>query len=338
MTLVGRQKSTSLPLLVQPFRQKRLSCFFQKGKFFYLEFNMRLFLYLFVTKLDIICANDLDTIVPTVMVAKIKSKVSMYDAHEYFTEVPELMHRPFTKFIWQKISNICIPKINFCYTVCESLAQIFKNQYFKTFSVIRNLPLANSEPLVNPKEKKERIILYQGALNIGRGLEEAIAAMQMIENAQLWIAGQGDIEKTLKNLCIKLKVTNKVFFKGNLLPEELKKMSQKAMIGLNLLENKGLNYYYSLANKTFDYAQASVPMLNMNFPEYIKLNRDFEVALLLDNLDPTYVAAKILNLLEDENLYNKLKTNCLAASKYWNWEIEEKKLLLIYAAAEKIKR
>ena len=41
---------------------------------------------------------------------------------------------------------------------------------------------------------KRQIIIYQGALNVGRGLELMIDAMQYLEDVSFMIVGSGDIE------------------------------------------------------------------------------------------------------------------------------------------------
>src|SRR5689334_8605957 len=62
VTLVGRKTLSSVPLTDRPFRQKRISCLFEKGKLFYLEYNTRLFFFLLFKKMNGLCAIDLDTI------------------------------------------------------------------------------------------------------------------------------------------------------------------------------------------------------------------------------------------------------------------------------------
>src|SRR5689334_10089007 len=69
VTLVGRRLKNSLPLEQKSFRQKRLRCFFNKGSWFYREYNIRLFLYLLFCKMDGICAIDLDTILPCLYIS-----------------------------------------------------------------------------------------------------------------------------------------------------------------------------------------------------------------------------------------------------------------------------
>ena len=329
--LVGRQRAKSKPLQNQLFQQKRLDCWFDKGKLFYLEYNIRLFFWLLFQHSDAICSIDLDTILAGYWVAKIRKKAFVYDAHEYFTELPEVVERPRVQQIWQWIAHHTIPNTKYNYTVCESLASVFEQLYGKDFGVIRNVPFSIEKQQVSDFSIKEKkIILYQGVLNEGRGLEEAIAAMLQVDDAEFWLAGEGDLSTELRRLAVDFKVENKVKFLGYLLPEELKKVTRQATIGLNLLQNKGLNYYYSLANKAFDYIQHEKPSINMKFPEYERLNEQYRTFVLIENLSASSIAAAINNLLTDKDLYQELATNCAKAKKELNWEKEEEKLIQFY--------
>ena len=100
--------------------------------------------------------------------------------------------------------------------------------------------------------------------------------------------------------------------------------------GINLVEPEGLNQYFSLANKFFDYIHAGLPQVTMNFPEYAAINRIFEVAILVNDLQPQTIADAMNRLLEDQDLYLRLKNNCAAAKMELNWEKEEQKLLSFY--------
>jgi len=336
VTLVGRERDFSKALTAQSFQQKRLRCFLNQGKFFYIEYNLRLFFYLLFAKFDLVCSIDLDTILAGFYSSKIRNKICIYDAHEYFTEVPEVVERPNIQRIWQWVANRTIPNLKYCYTVCESLAVVFKQEYGTTFEVIRNVPFkVENEFVLSNNSSQKSIILYQGVLNDGRGLEEAIGAMQYVENAELWLAGEGDLSKELRQLAIDLKVESKVNFLGYITPIELKKVTQQATIGLNLLQNKGLNYYYSLANKAFDYIQNGKPSINMKFPEYERLNTQFNTFILIENLQPKALAKAINELLTDKNLYKQFHQNCLIAKEVLNWENEEEKLIAFYEGIRK---
>jgi glycosyltransferase involved in cell wall biosynthesis len=121
-----------------------------------------------------------------------------------------------------------------------------------------------------------------------------------------------------------------VFLKGKVSPENLDEITKDSYIGINLVEPLGLNQYFSLANKFFDYMQHCIPQITMNFPEYKRVNDQFEIALLISELSVDSVSKAINRLLNDYELYQRLQYNCLLARKIINWENEEKKLIQFY--------
>ncbi len=324
--LVGRKRTGSVPLVHQVFEQKRLNCWFEAGKLFYIEYAIRLFFFLLFKKADAYSAVDLDTLMTCTILSKIRSKKLVFDAHEYFEEVPEVTNRPLIKAIWKTIGKWMIPHTDLAYTVNRALADIFSKQYHKKFEVIRSVPYPYGE--VNHKPKETKIILYQGALNMGRGLAQLIEAMQYID-AECWLAGEGDLSGKLRTLVEDLQLKKKVKFLGYVQPDELKHVTAKATIGYNVMENIGLSYYYSLANKFFDYIQAEVPQVCAPFPEYEHINRKFEVALLC-NCEVTEIVNTVNNLLIDEAVYLKLQQECKRAKRTFNWEDEDEKLKSMY--------
>ncbi|HLP20274.1 MAG TPA: glycosyltransferase [Chitinophagales bacterium] len=328
--LVGRERNTSLPLSNEPFKQTRLKCSFDKGKLFYVEYNFRLFLYLLSQKADAFCAIDLDTIASVVSAAKIKRAKIAYDAHEYFTEVPEVIRRPKVKKVWQWVEKTFVPKVDLAYTVSPAIAELFSKQYSKKFNVIMNVPvLAQRTSSMQPTNNNTAVILYQGALNEGRGLEHLIETMHEV-NAKLILAGEGDLSNALRLQVKQAGLEEKVEFAGFVKPEDLRKLTQDASIGINLLENKGLSYYYSLSNKFFDYIHAGVPQVCINFPEYQQINEDYDVAVLVKDCSPQEIKKAIERLLNDKEFYARLQKKCEVCSTSLNWQNEEKKLVAFY--------
>ncbi len=327
VTLVGRKLSSSLPLSHQKFNQQRINCWFKKGKWFYAEYNARLFFYLLYHRMDAICAIDLDTILPCLYISKWKRIKRIYDAHELFTGLKEVVIRPSVYKKWRSIEGKAVPQFKWGYTVSQGIAGEFKKRYGATFETIRNVPvLKKEEPLTNTQD---RFILYQGAVNEARAFEWLIPAMKEI-NSKLVICGDGNFMPKLKELIIANKVQDKIELKGMLPPDELWHIAQQAYIGIALAENTGLNQYLALPNKFFDYVHAGLPQLTMNYPEYVQLNREYEVAVLTGDLSPQGIAKTLNNLLADDVLITKLRNNCLAARREWCWQNEEKKLLAFY--------
>lgn len=326
--IIGRQINDTKLSNQLPYATMLLSIPFDKGVLMYAFFNIKLFFWLLFAKYDFVCAVDLDTILPAIFIKKIYKKTVVYDAHELFPESIEIVNRPFVKNIWEKIEAIAVPKVDGMYTVSQSIADYFSRKYKRNCALVRNMPL-EQENEINTYTKKS-YILYQGALNVGRGLEQLILSMHYIENIPLYIAGDGDLKNELKTLTERENLQHKVNFLGNITPVELKTITQNAFVGINLLENIGLSYYYSLANKFFDYVQAGIPQICIDFPEYRTLNQEFEVALLIDNLVPKNIANLFSSLYNNQSKYNELKNNCINASKYWNWSNESKQLIEFY--------
>lgn len=331
VTLIGILHSSSVPLVQQPFQQKRLKVwFFGWGKLFYLEYNLRLFFYLVFKKFDVVCGIDLDTLVPCFLISKIKGKPLVYDAHEYFSEVEEVAHRPFTQKIWKWIEKFILPKIKYAYTVNQSIADVFYQKHQVKFEIIRNLPLLNE---IKTPVKKDKFIIYQGWVNHGRGLEQLVEAMKEVDS-KLLVCGKGDIYTQLVKQTNDLNLQDKIIFNGFVEPKKLKDITLDATIGITFFTKGGLSNYYSLANRFFDYIHAGIPQITVDYPEYKRVNSEFEVALLIENLSPKTISDALNRLLTDKSLYAKLQQNCLRARAVLNWQEEEKKLLAFYKNIE----
>ncbi len=113
-------------------------------------------------------------------------------------------------------------------------------------------------------------------------------------------------------------------------PEEQAQLSPQASVGLNLLSDHSLNYYYSLANKTFDYLQAGVPALHRDFPEYRQLVETYDVGVLVPDLREDSIVRAVRALLDDEERNRERVTNCGKAAEQLTWEREASRLVAFY--------
>lgn len=322
--LVGRKLPKSLPLQTRGYSTKRFRLFFKKGPFFYAEFNCKLFCFLLFSNFDVLLSNDLDTLPANFLISKFINKPLAYDSHEYFTEVPELIHRPRVKHIWEWLEKKMLPKIKYAYTVCDSIANMYNKKYSTPFRVVRNVPMSFIPEKQPTKQTAEKIILYQGAINIGRGLEQAILAMRYTEDTKLIIIGDGDIKPQLKKLVEKENLQNKVEFTGRLPLEELMKHTSQADLGLSIEEDIGLNYRFALPNKLFDYIQAQVPVLVTNLPEMDAIVKKYNIGETTSSLEPEKLAKKITEALNNQDKRKRWKQNLKIAAQELTWENEEK--------------
>ena len=330
VTLVGRKKSNSEDLRARIFAQRRLRCWFERGKLFYLEYDLRLLFLLLFARYDLCCAVDLDTLLPATLICRLRNKTLIYDAHEYFSETPEVVRRPRVRRIWERLARYCIPRTTDRYTVAPQLAERMSEHYGIPFGVVRNLSRSAGRPPEESNNFDQKILLYQGALNEGRGLEALLATLPLLPGATLWLAGEGDLSQELRRLADELNLTERVVFHGYVRPRELRELTRQASIGLNLLEDRGLSYHYSLANKAIDYLHAGLPSVHMDLPEYRHLHEQYGIYRLVSDLRPETLAAALRDLLYDRSVYETQRSAALAAARQLNWEAERIVLLHIY--------
>ena len=319
------------------YQTHRMKLVFRTGPLFYFEYNLRLFFWLLKTRVDVFVANDLDTLPANFLAAKIKRKPLVYDSHEYFTEVPELIGRPIVRTIWIGLEKLLVPRVDAAYTVCDSIAEVYHDLYQVDFKVVRNLPVCSeTEKITDSMTSSHRIsnslkiILYQGALNIGRGIEAAIRAMQYLEETELWLAGDGDLTSQLKVLVVEMKLESKVKFLGRLPLHQLHEVTRKADLGISLEEDLGLNYRFALPNKLFDYIQAGVPVLVSNLPEMKRIVDQYQIGVIAETHQRKELAGLFKAALNDQEKMTFWKQNLLIAAKELCWENEENVLNGIY--------
>ena len=319
MLLIGRVHHGSGPLPGRAYNTYRMWLLFDRGPLFYVWFNIGLFFQLLFRRCDLYFSNDLDTLLPNFIVSKLKGKPLIYDSHEYFTQVPELVHRPRIQAIWRSLEKVIVPLLKYTFTVSQAIADAYQQQYGVKFQVLRNLPLLAESKAIQPAYPP--VILYQGAVNVGRGVDLAIRAMAFVDHAVLHIAGTGDVIEEMKQLSRDLKLENRVVFLGRIPFEKLAGFTQRATIGISIEESLGLNYQYALPNKLFDYIHAQVPVLVANLPAMAELVTQYEVGQILVSRNPEQVAAQLVAML-DADKQHEWRANCRTAALHLNWQKE----------------
>lgn len=334
--LVGRKLPESLPIN-RNYKTKRFRLLFRKKSIFYAEYNLRLFFYLLFKKHDLLIANDLDTLLPNFLISKLTKTPLIYDSHEYYCGVPELINRPKTQKFWRTIEKFCFPKLKDVITVNQSIADIYKQEYGIDLYVVRNIPskkhitnLASKRELKIP-ENQNILILQGSGINIDRGTEELVEAMLLVKNAVLLIIGGGDVIPKLKQMVKNKKLSDKIQFIDKQVFEKLYNYTVYADLGLTLDKDTNINYRFSLPNKLFDYIHAGVPVLASDLIEIKKIILQFQVGEILPSHNPAEMAKKINEMLENKEQLAVYKKNTKKASEELCWENESKTLKNIFS-------
>jgi glycosyltransferase involved in cell wall biosynthesis len=302
---------------------------------FYLHFAFRLIYFLLTNKATIYLAEDVYTLPFVTIAAKLNNGKVFYDSRELYGYLAGLANRNIVQYLIKKIETYFIKKTYTVITTGEMDSQFIENEYgVKNTLVIRNLPLySKPEMPVNFYNKlnispDKIILLYQGVIIHGRGLKIVFEILADLSSVVLVIIGGGEQKVYYENLAKRMKVNDQVYFMGKIKQDELTNYTAGGYIGLALIENLSLSYYYALPNKLFEYVMAEIPVIVSNFPQMEAVVNKYKAGFSVDPEDRENLINTLKKLINDKQLYQEIKLNCRTASNDLNWNKEIKKFFI----------
>ena len=301
---------------------------------FYLKFIWYIKLKLISTRASIIFAEDIYTLPFAIIFGKLKHANIYYDSRELFGYLAGLKEKKSKQGFWKWIEKFFIKKADCVIVTGQMDGEFLKKEYgLKNILLVRNLP-RYYKPAVKLDlhshlqiEKAKKIILYQGVLLKGRGIEKVFEILKDLPDHVFVIAGGGEFEEHYKNLATEVNINDQVYFLGKLTQENLPKVTTSADVGVALIENLSTSYYYALPNKLFEYIMAEVPVIVSNLPQMKEVVDKYDVGFAVDLDNKTELVTTIKKLTEDSSLRKSKKQNCHIASQELNWEKEVTNLL-----------
>ncbi|MCJ0918462.1 glycosyltransferase [Mammaliicoccus sciuri] len=295
----------------------------------------RMILKGYIQNADIYHANDLNTLPQAIVCSKLrlKPKPLIYDSHEvqsdrtgYNPKTIKRIESFMLKFVDQMIvENHTRAKYN------EDIYGFYPKTLYN-YSEKYNI---EEKPQINLHKKigineDEKILLYQGGLQQGRGLELLIEAMDEIEEGHLLFIGGGKLTQSLKEQAEASKQADRIHFLDKVPFQELPSYTREAYLGFQVLQNICFNHYSASSNKLFEYMMAHVPVISCDFPEIKKVVEETNTGLVVDSHNATEIANAVNQLVKDTSLRNQLSENTKQAKEIYNWNNEKSKLLEVY--------
>lgn len=338
--LVGRRLKESLPV-DRPYRTHRIRLFFRKKVWFYAEYQLRLFFFLLFRKADGLVANDLDTLLPNHLIAKIKRIPIVYDTHEYYCYTPELIHRPQVQKVWLSVERFIFPKLKHIITVNQSIANQYKQQYNKDLFVVRNIsPIPNNIPRYTRKDwaipENAFVLINQGSgINVDRGMEEMLEAMLLLpDDVVLLIVGRGDVIPHLRKRVEKSDdLQKRVVFIEPQPYHKLLGITRLADAGLSLDKTTNPNYRFSLPNKLFDYIHSGLPVIGSEVLEVARIIRKYNIGAVIESHKAEQIAQAVIRVKSKPDGF--FREGFINASKDAQWQSES---LILKKALEPLKK
>ncbi|EKN66475.1 glycosyl transferase, group 1 family protein [Neobacillus bataviensis LMG 21833] len=284
---------------------------------------------------DIYHSNDLNTLTQGYISSKwrLKRKKLIYDSHEVQTS-----RTGYHSSAYGKLEGFLIKKIDDMMVENHTRAAYNEELYGFYPSVVHNYPfkqINNNGEKVDLHEilnipRDEKILLYQGGIQTGRGLDKLVKAAPLFNEGVLVLIGDGKIKKELQATVKEMKLDDRVKFLPKVPLAELPKYTRNAYIGFQVLNNVCFNHYSASSNKLFEYMMAGVPVVACDFPEIKRVVEGDSTGVCVDSHDPASIAEGVNGLLRNQNKHQELQANSYNASKKYNWENEKDIFLSVY--------
>lgn len=219
----------------------------------------------------------------------------------------------------------------------DTRADYHQKLYGTRPSVLHNYPFY--EPIIpQPRPLREElalapdepILLYQGGIQEGRGLERLIEAMPFIDRGTLIFVGDGKLKGKLMQLATQSSEKSRIRFIDKVPLAELPSYTAAATVGFQVLQNVCFNHYSASSNKLFEYMAALIPVIAADLPEIRRVVETEGVGLIVDVESPQSIAEAVNRLVKDENLRRAMQERASVARRQYNWEQEKGRLLAVY--------
>ncbi|TVT28869.1 glycosyltransferase family 4 protein [Salinicoccus cyprini] len=284
---------------------------------------------------DIYHSHDLNTLTQGVICSKLRvnRKKLIYDSHEVQTD--RTGYNPRFASIWEGcLLKFVDETIVENHTRAKHHDAIYGNypetlyNYSAYCDIDDTADLDLRDQLSLPSD--EKILLYQGGLQSGRGLELLIKMMHQVKEGTLVFIGDGRLKDALMEQAAEEDLESRIKFFGKADLSDLPSYTKEAYLGFQVLQNTSFNHYSASSNKLFEYIMAHVPVVSCDFPEIKKVVQGEELGIAIDASNVDALAGAVNTLLDDEGLRNQYSDNCKQAKLKYNWNNEQKKLLRIY--------
>lgn len=211
------------------------------------------------------------------------------------------------------------------------IAQRFKKITPRTVN-INNYPMLGelSSGAVNWSRKQNQVC-YVGGIGRIRGILEVVKAMGLVgSGACLQLVGKFSepAVEAQAHQSAGWKQVDALGFQGR---KEVAQVLARSIAGLVTFLPEP-NHIDAQPNKMFEYMSAGVPVIASNFPLWREIIEGNDCGLCVDPLDPAAIARAIDYLATHPQEAERMGRNGQrAVQEKYNWDIEEAKLLRLYA-------
>jgi glycosyltransferase involved in cell wall biosynthesis len=176
------------------------------------------------------------------------------------------------------------------------------------------------------------VVLYQGGLMTGRGIEQSMDAILDVPNAVLCLMGFGRLEPQLAKACLSARYQGRVFMLDPTPPDQLLTWTASADVSVMAIQPTSINHRFTTPQKLFESLAVGVPVVASDLPGMAEIVRADDLGRLCDPTSPASIAAAIRDLLDvtpDARDVRRGRILGVAHERY-AWESQVPTLLEVY--------
>lgn len=282
-------------------------------------------------------AHDMNNLELAYHAARTQGARIVYDSHELFAELGNRWIKMKRK-AWIRLERKLIKEADLVVTVNEFIAAELSQRYGvppplvvmncpdppPDFDVSRRYDLLREQLGLAPTRK---IVLYQGWMSEGRGLESLVRCMPMLEgDAAAVFIGYGEYRQVLERIALE-EAPGQVYFLPAVPHRELLPYCASADVGLIPYQAVDLNNYYSSPNKLFDYIQAGLPIVASDFPFLRKVIATDNLGVVAELTTPESYAKAINQVLTLPDGGSQIRANMRRVAPRYTWHAQAEALV-----------
>ncbi|HIW12460.1 MAG TPA: glycosyltransferase family 4 protein [Candidatus Salinicoccus stercoripullorum] len=284
---------------------------------------------------DVYHSHDLNTLLQGIASAKLRRdrKPLIYDSHEVQTSRTHYSFRKIyriEKFLLKFVDHVIVENDTRADyhrrlyrdrpTPVHNYSEFYDVEAVETYPIREEFSIPGSE----------KIVLYQGGMQEGRGLFKLLDAFKEVEGARLIMIGDGKERLNLIDHHRKLGLEHKVHFIQRVPYKELRRYTKAADVGIQFLENTNFNHYSASSNKLFEYIMAHVPVIGSKLPEIEAVIEGEQAGLTVEPESTRQLKEAIQKLVDRDALRNTFRENTKQAKLKYNWNNEKDVLKRVY--------
>lgn len=236
----------------------------------------------------------------------------VYDAHELETETHG--RSGLRQALARMLERSMIAAADLTIVVSPGIENWYRRTYgLKNIITVLNAPERSTKlPSNRIREATgvgtdRTVLLYQGALVSGRGIDHLLTAAPALADRgyDLVFMGYGSMRARIEGVAA---IQSNVHFLPAVAPAEVMAYTSSADIGLCSIEDSCLSYRLSLPNKLFEYLFSGLPVIASDLPDMARILQLHRVGTVVDRWEAEDIlgALKTIDALRDATLTVRL--------------------------------